>query len=91
MTATIVTDVLDDSEAAEYINQTDPTVRAIGLLEAGEAFPKLPEKGKPGKKVANLFRVPQLLPQGRAAYAQTTGDAPSIYALCPRKVCFVKA
>jgi len=92
VTATIVTDVLDDSEAAEYINQTDPAVlRAIGLLEAGEAFPKLPEKGKPGKKVANLFRVSQLLPQGRAAYAQTTGDAPSIYALCPRKVRFVKA
>lgn len=92
VTATIVTDVLDDSEAAEYINQTDPAVlRAIGLLEAGEAFPKLPEKGKPGKKVANLFRVPQLLPRGRAAYAQTTGDAPSIYALCPRKVRFVKA
>lgn len=92
VTATIVTDVLDDSEAAEYINQTDPAVlRAIGLLEAGEAFPKLPEKGKPGKKVANLFRVPQLLPQGRADYAQTTGDSPSIYALCPRKVRFVKA
>lgn len=39
--ATIVSDILDDSEAAEFANQNDVTVqRAIGILAAGKAFPK---------------------------------------------------
>lgn len=41
ISATIVSDLLDDSEAAEFANQSDVAVqRAISILKAGNAFPK---------------------------------------------------
>ncbi len=37
----IISDVRDESEAAEYANREDPATRkAVGLLQKGEAFPK---------------------------------------------------
>jgi len=53
--ATIVADVLDESDAAEYANAIDPSLlRAVALLEAGEAFPQAPSAGKK-KTTAHLF------------------------------------
>lgn len=47
ITAAIVSDVLDDSDAAQYANRTDAGVqRAIEMLQKGNAFPQIPSKGK---------------------------------------------
>ncbi len=41
VSSAIIGDVLDDSEAAEYINSTDKAVqRAVGVLQSGTSFPK---------------------------------------------------
>lgn len=51
LTTAIISDVLDDVDATEYANLTDHVVlRAVQLLQAGEAFPKI-EKGT-GKQQA---------------------------------------
>ena len=40
LTTAIISDVLDESEAAQYANETDEGVmRAIKILEEGKAFP----------------------------------------------------
>ena len=41
VSSAIIGDVLDDSEAAEYVNSTDKAVqRAVGVLQSGTSFPK---------------------------------------------------
>lgn len=69
ITTAIVSDVLDDSDAAEYANQTDEAVqRATKMLQAGEAFPQIPATtAKPSK--AQAF-----------AGASPTGHAASLWA-----------
>lgn len=47
----IVSDVLDESDAARYANLTDESVkRAVYLLQKGKAFPEIPAKGHNAKK-----------------------------------------
>lgn len=42
VSSAIIGDVLDDSEAAEYVNSTDKAVqRAVGVLQSGTSFPKV--------------------------------------------------
>ncbi len=44
VSSAIIGDVLDDSEAAEYVNQTDKAVqRAVGILLSGKSFPQKDE------------------------------------------------
>lgn len=46
----IVNYALDINDYIEYLNETDPTVlKAVDVLEKGEAFPKAPEADKKGK------------------------------------------
>lgn len=46
----IVNYALDINDYIEYLNETDPTVlKAVDVLEKGEAFPKVPEADKKGK------------------------------------------
>lgn len=46
----IVNYALDINDHIEYLNETDPTVlKAVDVLEKGEAFPKAPEADKKGK------------------------------------------
>lgn len=46
----IVNYALDINDYIEYLNETDPTVlKAVDVLEKGEAFPKAPEVDKKGK------------------------------------------
>lgn len=55
ITTTIVSDVLDESDAAEYANSSDPSVlRAVSILQAGQAFPAA-VRGK-GKATAWMLR-----------------------------------
>lgn len=45
ISSAIIGDILDDSDAAEYANNSDPAVqKAIKILSEGNAFPRLGEK-----------------------------------------------
>lgn len=58
----IISDLLDDGDATEYANLTDPAVlRAVRTLQDGEAFPKPAAKGN-AKKTAALYGTPQPAP-----------------------------
>lgn len=56
ITTSIISDVLDDSEAAAYANSTDKAVlEALSIFSNGEAFPKAPENSK---KKRTAFLMP---------------------------------
>lgn len=58
ISAAIVADILDENEAAAYVNQTDPAVKqATFVLEAGKAFPQVEKKGKEKKQALSAFRT----------------------------------
>ncbi len=58
----IISDLLDDGDATEYANLTDPAVlRAVRTLQDGEAFPKPAAKGG-AKKTAALYGTLQPAP-----------------------------
>lgn len=49
--SSILTDAVDESAAMLYIGKTDPTImKAVELLNAGEAFPKVEAKSKKAHK-----------------------------------------
>ncbi len=55
----IISDILDDGDATEFANLTDPAVlRAVKTLLKGDAFPKA-DAGKNGNKSAALFHTAQ--------------------------------
>lgn len=57
ITSAIVSDLLDDSDAVSYANSSDPAVlRAISILQRGEAFPKA--KGREESREA-AFLMPR--------------------------------
>lgn len=100
--ATIVSDVLDDSEAAEFANQTDPVVlKAIEILSEKKAFPK-PVAGlsRPGSFFPSLplrgvntlaFALPwqsRLMPFD----SKVAGfSSPHTLAICPERKRFVRS
>lgn len=56
ITTAIVSDILDDSEAACYANGTDAAVqKAIGILENGRAFPAIGTRKTPSKPTSMSF------------------------------------
>lgn len=89
----IVGDILDESDAAEFVGRSDAAVkRAVQVLQAGEAFPKGPVKSKTKKTAWAPLRPVTEWSNPCLATAISPFGAPTTatYALCPRKTRFVR-
>lgn len=87
VTTAIISDILDDSSSAQFVNSDEPmTLKAVQLLEAGKGFPKPDVKKGKGRKQAFNNKLDWEIHSKFTAYVPLSWYGTSTFGLTPYSV-----